>query len=153
VGERQDRVRVAPAPELGQRVGADHEHGLPGRDPRADRAQRVDGEGRPGALDLDGIQLEALVARDGAPHPVEPNGRGRQPLLALVRRRARRDEQQPLETELLDHLLRRPQMTQVDRVEGAPEHAEQPRPGHSRSWPSPYSTNFCVVRLSRPIGP
>ena len=38
-------------------------------------------------------------------------------------------------------------------VAAAVPRVPQHRPRHSRSCPSPCSTNFCVVRLSRPIGP
>src|SRR5262249_56245277 len=59
-------------------------------------------------------------------------------------------EQPGLEREPLRHFLRRAQMAEVDRVEGAAEHAD---PRHSRSWPSPRRMYFCAVSPSSPIGP
>ena len=50
--------------------------------------QRVDRVRGPAALDLERVDLEALVARDGAAHPLEAQRGGRDALgLALVRRR------------------------------------------------------------------
>jgi len=68
----------------------------------------------------------------------------------LVRRRVDRHEQDPLEIQRHQRLLRADQMTEMRRIERP---AEQPDPHPGRTWPSP-STRYLVVHSSRrPIGP
>jgi hypothetical protein len=133
VGQREQLLRLAPAGQLGECVAADDEDRARCGAALDQRAQRVDRVRRTAAHHLEIARGEPWVARARRLHPGQPlcarreRGSG---TARLVRRLRRRHEQHAVEPERLGHLLRRAQVTQVDRIEGAAEHAD---PRHSRS--------------------
>ena len=84
-------------------------------------ADGVDGEGRAGAFDLHVRDRQPGVAFDGQlDHPQAVFRRGH-PGAPLVRRDGGRDEEDLVQAKPLLHLQGRPQVPEVDRIEGSPK--------------------------------
>lgn len=125
VGEREEGLGQAPLPHLREGILADDEDRRRTlRAPLPDGRERVDEIGRTFAIELDAIDREGRMALDRALDPGESLCRrcDRIALFGpLVGRNVARDEGDAGEAERLPHLLGGAQVTQVDRIEGAPE--------------------------------
>jgi len=116
VGQAEERPGFVPAVELAESVEADHEDRQLRRQPRLKRAQSVQRVGGPAALDLEGVDREARVARDGGAHPGQAllgGGDRAAPAPGLVGRLGTRHEDHALEVERLGDRLGRPQVPDV----------------------------------------
>ena len=156
VGQGQQPLGLAPRGHLGEGVPAQQE--AEGPDPGVKLRKRIHQVGGTAALHLDGVDLEARVSRHGQPHPLQAVVRrcDRVRVGLLVRRARAGHEEHPFQVESLGGLVGRAQVTQMDGVESSAEDSDagaSPGPVHSRSCPSPNSTNFRVVSPSSPMGP
>ena len=118
---------VLPGLEVAERIDAEDEDEARRRPELVSRgAHRVDRVRRSGTGDLDVPAAETRIVGDSElHHPVAVLGRCDGRRAASMGRRGRRHEAHVGESERLAHLLGRPQVAQVDRVEGA---AEDPGP-------------------------
>jgi len=163
VAAAKEFVRLAPIPHLGECILTHHEYEFALGLAFLQRAKGVDEIRRPRAVHLYGVDRKVRVVLHGEPRPLQTHLCRRDhvvfarafahalvhpPAHALVGWDGGWDEEHALEIERLDHFLRRAKVTLVDWIEGAAVEAD-----HPRSWPSPWMTNFFVVRPSSPIGP
>src|SRR3954468_13162738 len=129
-------------------VGADQEIKLGLLHFLTERAQRVHGIAGRGRPELALVDLVArLLAQRELQHRKAIIGAGnrRLPVAGL----AGRHPQDLVELEVLERGARHGEVRVVDRIESAAEDANL----QVRTSPWPSTTNFCVVRPSRPTGP
>src|SRR5213075_338367 len=137
-------------------VGADEEVELGLRHLLVERAQRVDRvAGRIGPQ-LALIDLVPRLAGQREPQHGEPVLGARDGALAVLRV-AGGDPEDAVELEVIERGARHGEVPVVDRIEGAAQNADGVLPVlpnfQVRTSPWPSTTNFCVVRPSRPTGP
>jgi hypothetical protein len=123
--EGEQFVRVMPGEDLGQGVGAGDEEELVVRcRGGAQVAQRVDGVGGPGPVDVHPADAELGVGRGGDHrHQVPVLGRGDLAGLLLVRLPGRHEDDL-VQGEVMRDLARGDQVTMVDGVERAAHHSD-----------------------------
>src|ERR1017187_3009080 len=123
--ESEEFVHVVPGEHLGQRVGAGDEEKLvlrPGGG--AQIAQRVDGVGGPGPVDVDPADAEPGVRRGGDHrHQVAVLG-GRDGTEILLVRLAGRHEDDLVQREVVRDLAGGDQVTMMYGIEGSAHHAD-----------------------------
>ena len=103
-GEVAGLLEPPPGPHVGDRVGAEHEEQLPTG--RGERLQRVGGDRRGVALDLDGRGLDPVDVVDRGVDQREAVGRRRHHLAPLLPRVTGHHQQHPVEGELRRGLRR-----------------------------------------------
>jgi hypothetical protein len=132
---------IFPKMEFAEGIGAHDKDEIGSIVAAAQFAQGVDGEGRTGTFEINWIDHDVRAFVDGERKHRQPILRRAQPLIRLVRRVSRRDEEDARQAQDVQALGCNHKMTHVNRIEGSAKNPDS-IPAHGLLH-APSTIRFC----------